>query len=149
MGKGTFHPFQGMRRLRKKSPVLGWQYEMIYLGGDPQNPEQAIVHVRALEKAVVIRAADGKEETFCSLMIPYVSVTDVRLVEEETGREVAIGEKAGLTEVFETVLLQYNDSGSLYTLRLKMSMAADMYQNSRLCRNLQEYIAPRLRTGKK
>ena len=45
--------------MRKKQGVLGWQYEMIYLGGDPCNPEQAVVHVRTLEKAIVIRSADG------------------------------------------------------------------------------------------
>lgn len=67
MEKAKFHPFQMIRGRKKSDQVLGWQYEMIYLDGDPHNPEQAIVHVRVLEKAIVIRANDGKEETFCSV----------------------------------------------------------------------------------
>lgn len=145
MEKKKFHPFQMMR---KKTEVLGWQYEMIYLGGDPHNPEQAVVNVRALEKAIVIRSVDGKEESFCSVLLPYVSVVDLKLVEEETGREVSIGEKTSLGAVYEKVLLQYNDSGTICTMELQMSMAADIYQNSKLCKNMQEYVASRLKKEK-
>lgn len=146
MGKEKFRPFQMMRGTKKN--VLGWQYEMIYLGGDPCNPDQAIVHVRTLEKAVVVRAADGREETFCSMMIPYVSVIGVELMDEETGRRVAIGEKGSIGDVFEKVFLKYNDNGTLLTLELRMSMAADIYQNSKLCRNMQEYVASKLKKTK-
>lgn len=145
MGKEKFRPFRMMGRSKN---VLGWQYEMIYLGGDPCNPEQAIVHVRTLEKAIVVRAADGKEETFCSMMIPYVSVTGVTLVDGETGHQVAIGEKGSIGDVFEKVLLEYNDNGTLLTLELEMSMAADIYQNSKLCKNMQEYVASKLKKAK-
>ena len=131
--------------MRKPANVLGWQYEMIYLGGDSHNPEEAIVNVRTLKRAIVVRAVDGKEETFCSVLIPYTSVADVRLVETETGHEVGIGEKCARGEVFEKVLLRYDDSGVLCTLELQMSMAADIYQNSKLCRNMQEYVASRLK----
>lgn len=145
MGKEKFHPF---RMMRKSTNVLGWQYEMIYLGGDPCNSKQAIVHVRTLGKAIVIRAVDGKEETFCSMMIPYVSVTGVTLVDEETGHQAAIGEKGAIGDVFEKVLLAYNDNGTLLTLELRMSMAADIYQNSKLCKNMQEYVASKLKKAK-
>ena len=121
-----------MIRGRKKSDqVLGWQYEMIYLDGDPHNPEQAIVHVRVLEKAIVIRANDGKEETFCSVMIPYPLIKDVKIVEMETGREMAMGETGRMGDVYDKVLLTYQDGNELCTLKLQMSMAADMYQNSK------------------
>ena len=140
MEKAKFHPFQMLRSRKKGDQVLGWQYEMIYLGGDPHNPEQAIVHVRALEKAIVIRAADGKEETFCSVMIPYKLVKDVKIVEQESGRKMAMGEKGKMGDVYDEVLLSYQDGDALCTLKLQMSMAADMYQNSKLCKNMQEYI---------
>ena len=75
MEKEKFRPFQMMRQMGKqKKQVLGWQYEMIYLGGDPYNPEQAVVNVRTLERAVVIRSVDEKEETFQSVLIPYASI---------------------------------------------------------------------------
>ncbi len=140
MEKAKFHPFQMLRGGKQSDQVLGWQYEMIYLGGDPHNPEQAIVHVRTLEKAIVIRAADGKEETFCSVMIPYKLVKDVKIVEQESGREMAMGEKGKMGDVYDEVLLSYQDGDALCTLKLQMSMAADMYQNSKLCKNMQEYI---------
>ena len=127
--------------MRKKQGVLGWQYEMIYLGGDPCNPEQAVVHVRTLEKAIVIRSADGDEASFCSVMIPYASVIGLELLDEETGRRLAIGEKGSIRDVFGQVLLSYNDNGTVCTIKLRMSMAADIYQNSKLCRNMQEYVA--------
>ena len=93
MGKGRFPLFSLMGGRQGSSRVLGWQYEMIYLGGDPYNPQQAVVTVRALEKAIVIRAADGREETFHSLLIPYAVVEDLRLADAETGRGVSLGEK--------------------------------------------------------
>ncbi len=140
MEKAKFHPFQMLRGGKKSDQVLGWQYEMIYLGGDTHNPEQAIVHVRTLEKAIVIRAADGKEETFCSVMIPYKLVKDAKIVEQESGREMVMGEKGKMGDVYDEVLLSYQDGDALCTLKLQMSMAADMYQNSKLCKNMQEYI---------
>lgn len=142
MEKKKFRPFQMMR---KSANVLGWQYEMIYLGGDPCNPEQSIVNVRTLEKAIIVRAVDGKEDTFCSMMIPYISVAGLDLLDEETGHRVAIGEKSTRGDVFEKVLLKYNDSGTLLTLELRMSMAADIYQNSKLCKNMQDYVAAQLK----
>lgn len=142
MEKKKFRPFQMMR---KSANVLGWQYEMIYLGGDPCNPKQSIVNVRTLEKAIIIRAVDGKEDTFCSMMIPYISVVGLDLLDEETGHRVAIGEKSTRRDVFEKVLLKYNDSGTLLTLELRMSMAADIYQNSKLCKNMQDYVAAQLK----
>ena len=145
MGKGRFPLFSLMGGRQGSSRVLGWQYEMIYLGGDPYNPQQAVVTVRALEKAIVIRAADGREETFHSLLIPYAVVEDLRLADAETGRGVSLGEKAAAGDVFENVFLRYRDNGTPCTLELCMSMAADMYQNSRLCRNMQEYVASRLK----
>ena len=38
MEKAKFHPFQMIRGRKKSDQVLGWQYEMIYLDGDPHNP---------------------------------------------------------------------------------------------------------------
>ena len=140
-----FHPLQILRSLHKPEKVLGWQYEMIYLGGDPYNPKQAVVNVRTLNRAVVIRASDGKEEAFHSILVPYARIADVRLVEAENGREVAIGEKRFMGEVFEKVLLIYDDNGVDRTLELRMSMAADIYRNSKLCRNMQEYVASKLK----
>ena len=146
MEKEKFRPFQMMRQMGKqKKQVLGWQYEMIYLGGDPYNPVQAVVNVRTLERAVVIRSVDEKEETFQSVLIPYASIQDVTLVDEETGHCVAVGEKSSFGDVFEKILLQYDDNGKICTLELRMSMAADIYPNSRLCKNMQEYIASRIR----
>ncbi len=138
---------QMIRQMRSKKNILGWQYEMIYLGGDPCNPEQAPVTVRALEKAVVVRSADGKEENFRSLLIPYAKIRDIRLVDEETGRSAAAGEKLSVRDVFEKVLLEYDDNGVVCTMELRMSMAADLYQNFRLCRNLQKYVTDKI-TGK-
>lgn len=145
MGKEKFHPFRELLGAGRKGKVLGWQYEMIYLGGDPYNPEQAVVNVRALEKAVVIRSVDGKEESFHSVLIPYSSIRDIRLVDEETGHVVPTGEKGSLRDVFEKVLLEYEDNGTSHTLELRMSMAADIYQNSRLCKNMQKYVASKLK----
>ncbi|MGN8799896.1 hypothetical protein ACTNCH_05520 [Candidatus Merdisoma sp. HCP28S3_D10] len=140
MERKKFRPFQKLRSRNQEGNVLGWQYEMVYLGGDPHNPEQAIVHVRVLEKAIVLRAADGKEETFCSVMIPYSLIKDIKIVEQESGRERAIGEKGKIGDVYEQVLLSYQDGETLCTLKLQMSMAADIYQNSKLCKNMQEYV---------
>ena len=140
MEKAKFHPFQMIRGRKKSDQVLGWQYEMIYLDGDPHNPEQAIVHVRVLEKAIVIRANDGKEETFCCILIPYPLIKHVKIAEMETGREMAMGETGRMSDVYDKVLLTYQDGNELCTLKLQMSMAADMYQNSKLCKNMQEYI---------
>lgn len=148
MEKEKFRPFHMMSRMRKKTNVLGWQYEMIYLGGDPCNPEQAVVHVRTLEKAIVIRSADGDEKSFCSVMIPYGSVIDLELVDEETGKKTAIGEKSSIRDVFGQVLLKYDDNGTACTLQLQMSMAADIYQNSKLCKNMQEYVASKLKKAR-
>lgn len=145
MGKGKFHSFPWLRSRNRRTNVLGWQYEMIYLGGDPYNSEQAIVYVRTLEKAVVIRSSDGSEEAFRSVLIPYGSIMGVELVDEQTGRRVAIGEKSSFGDVFEKVLLHYKDGGNLLTLELRMSMAADIYENSKLCRNMQKYVASRLK----
>ena len=69
----------------------------------------------------------------------------MRLADAETGRGVSLGEKAAAGDVFENVFLRYRDNGTPCTLELRMSMAADMYQNSRLCRNMQEYVASRLK----
>lgn len=74
-------------------------------------------------------------------MIPYASVIGLELLDEETGRQLAIGEKGSIRDVFGQVLLSYNDNGTVCTLKLRMSMAADIYQNSKLCRNMQEYVA--------
>ena len=134
MGKGKFHSFPWLRSRNRRTNVLGWQYEMIYLGGDPYNSEQAIVYVRTLEKAVVIRSSDGSEEAFRSVLIPYGSIMGVELVE-----------KSSFGDVFEKVLLHYKDGGNLLTLELRMSMVADIYENSKLCRNMQKYVASRLK----
>lgn len=128
-----------------KNRILGWEYEMIYLGGDPYNPEQAVIRVRTLKNAIVIRAADGKEESFHSLLIPYTKVLDVKLTDKKTGLETAIGEKCSVRAEFEKIALRYDDNGSICTLELCMSMAADKRQNSRLCRNMQEYVASRIK----
>ena len=82
---------------------------------------------------------------FHSILVPYARIADVRLVEAENGREVAIGEKRFMGEVFEKVLLIYDDNGVDRTLELRMSMAADIYRNSKLCRNMQEYVASKLK----
>ena len=66
-------------------------------------------------------------------------------MDEQTGRRVAIGEKSSFGDVFEKVLLHYKDGGNLLTLELRMSMAADIYENSKLCRNMQKYVASRLK----
>lgn len=149
MGKEGFRPFQMLKQMKKTNKVLGWQYEMIYLGGDSYNPESAVVNVRALEKAIVIRAVDGDEETFHSLMIPYASVLDVILVDEEKKQTVAIGEKGSIGDVYNKVLLQYQDDETKCTMELRMSMAADIYQNSKLCKNMQEYIASKCKKKNK
>lgn len=133
------------RSRNRRTNVLGWQYEMIYLGGDPCNQDQAIVYVRTLKKAIVIRSSDGNEDAFCSVLIPYGSVTGIEVADEETGHRVAIGEKSSLGDIFEKVFLHYKDGENLVTIELRMSMAADKYQNSKLCRNMQEYVASRLK----
>ena len=51
-----------------------------------------------------------------------------------------MGETGRMGDVYDKVLLTYQDSDELCTLKLQMSMAADMYQNSKLCKNMQEYI---------
>lgn len=148
MAEQKFRPFAMMRQMRQQQKVLGWQYEMIYLGGDPYNPEQAVVTVRALEKAIVIRSVDGNEESFQSVMIPYGVLNDVVLVDEETGNMLCIGEKAHFGDTFNKVLLRYNDGGQTVTLQLRMAMDADLYKNSKLCKNMQEYAASRMKRSR-
>lgn len=148
MKKKIFNPIQIIRDMHSQREILGWQYEMIYLGGDPENPEQAFVQVRVLEKAIIVRALDGKEETFCSMLIPYRSVIAVRLKDSQTGQIRQYGEKSRVGECFDTVLLQYTDSGAKYELELRMSMDAEVYKNSRLCRNMQEFVMSRIRKNR-
>lgn len=133
--------FERFKTATRKPSVLGWQYEMIYLDGDPHNPEEAIVTVRVLEKAIVIRAQDMKEETFQSMMIPYSCVRDLKIVDEQKNVVVGLGEKRKFNTVYSLVLLTYLDGDSEVTIRLRMAVAADIYQNSKLCSNMQDYVA--------
>lgn len=140
--------FERIKAATRKAPVLGWQYEMIYLDGDPHNPEEAIVTVRVLERAIVIRAQDMKEETFQSVMIPYSCVRDLKIVDEQKDAIVGLGEKRRFNTVYSLVLLSYLDGDVENTIRLRMAVAADIYQNSRLCCNMQDYVRKKKKKSK-
>ncbi len=56
-------------------------------------------------------------------MIPYPLIKDVKIVEMETGREMAMGETGRMGDVYDKVLLTYQDGNELCTLKLEMSMA--------------------------
>jgi hypothetical protein len=123
-----------------RQQILGWQYDMIYLGGDPCNPEPAAVSVRALNRAIVVRAADGDEAAFQSLLIPYVSVEDCVLLDEDSGLRVPAGGKGRLGARYSRVLLCYREGGEHRTMDLRMSASPDPRQNAKLCKNMQEFV---------
>lgn len=140
--------FDRIKATTRKTPVLGWQYEMIYLDGDPHNLEEAIVTVRVLERAIVIRAQDMKEETFQSVMIPYPCVRDLKIVDEQKDVVVGLREKRKFNTVYSVVLLTYLDGDIENTVRLRMAATADIYQNSRLCCNMQDYVRKKKKNDK-
>lgn len=131
-----------MLHTRPNSPgdLLGWQINMIYLGGDPYNENAAAVILRALEKALVIRSV-GSEETFVSVMIPYCSLLDLFITDGagKTAGNLASGifdKKVVCSEI----LVTYTDSEKENTIRLRMSAAPDDKTNSEVCKKLLDFV---------
>lgn len=135
-------------KANRSGEILGWQFNMVYLGGDPYNENDAAVILRVLEKALVIRSS-GQEDHFVSIMIPYNSLRDVCITDSEGKRagnlEAGIlDKKAACSEV----LVSYTDGGQEHVIHLCMSSAPDMKTNSEACKKLLEFVKYCRRLGK-
>lgn len=128
------------KKPKRPGDLLGWQINMIYIGGDSYNERAAAVILRVLEKALVIRSA-GSEENFVSVMIPYGSLLDMSITDNE-------GKKTGnlVSGIFDKktvcseILVTYTDSGKESTIQLRMSAAPDDKTNSEACKKLLEFV---------
>ena len=118
---------------------MGYEMEMIYLGGDDCNKRQAIVNVKAMPNGLVIQSPNG-EDRFTSIFIPKQSITEIEIANDDETARVSMSDKPKFGEVYSHLMVSYMDQNKPHTIHLKLDAMVSKKKNSTALKEFRRYI---------